>query len=1296
MLTYISWTKKINQGGLFMSNASTLEKTMRCNLMITNNARKGIQEWSTDEHDFFNIQREFRVYIEKRPVNNQGNISIALYFDNIENVALTEKLGGKVAVMDCVLQNNGFLATGFHLRGARVPIQTNRRLPVSLTFVTEKNNGAGLPIQLHTRIRELPVAEERSEYVKKRISSWEGYLKIQERNADIADITASFSRIQFNEDFSRVSLMGSEVNGDEWNKIKGLSISFKGYQNDIGDVLKADRGKNIIEIELRPKYREMARKNSLHPKFKEVVFSNFATLSQIRRLRKGFEDLQNGLAANANLEKILFEDRPTIRITNKQKELEFHNRLNEFQQEAVVGAMSAEDLYVIQGPPGTGKTTVISEICQQNAKAGLRTLVASQSNLAVDNALSRLLSNKEIRILRFGRTESIEEEGKRFIEENVGQYWKEQTLATLKAELEKQASKEETLKQQLADIYSEEKSIKEEQLRLEEAIERKVIAQAKHDEHNNEIRKLKKALVLLKKEREEIEASLLPLRTRSEQLAEEIEKMDKFVEENPTAQEVTELIGQLTKEIENAHEKILFKETMDSLQRTQKEIEETREQYHLLHKKLGALETFRKEIETIRKVDELKERMELCEITPSSLVKRQMEELDVLIENIKSSADWQDLYARLRSAIEFIEKLLRKYKFPVENVKNNMGRSGVVFDSTYTVKEIHQFMNRLKHIMTSDEDELTTEKLAILLEGLYVREKYVLKLQANVQFSKNNSISKYQAIKTQVGSELDNALIILQKQTNTLIDMGSTQKNRLAMLEQKIQQTYKDIEMYENIPMLAILSSSLSDMEKKREILTSTFEKISSYMEQLVHKKSDWENINTQVIEKETILQEKELESKKVNAQGLEQERHLKALDEIILQNPETALKKSKEKMVELVQEAGKLKQQLDSLPVTQALQAEWYSLLQDANDHDLEEIRKLYVRHANVIGTTCVASARKEFMENYPTFDVVIIDEVSKATPPELLLPMLKGKKIILVGDHHQLPPLVGEDTLDETLQAILEESDSLEEKEELKKLLKESLFERLFKNLPKSNKTMLAIQYRMHESIMETITPFYEEENYRLQCGLSDSDAMRDHLLDSNIVKRKDHLLWVDMPNEKRYFEERMKNGKSRFNQAELDSIRKILIDLNKATETAKQEGKMEQHEKKSIGVISFYGEQVKRIDRLIQQELNLKHLNFRTGTVDKFQGMEMDVIILSMVRNNQDKSGDIGFANDYRRLNVALSRARELLILVGSVEMFTKRAKQKSSREMYGRLKRIVKEKEGFRNPEMIEQGSRVGVK
>src|SRR5690606_39675834 len=142
-----------------------------------------------------------------------------------------------------------------------------------------------------------------------------------------------------------------------------------------------------------------------------------------------------GLSVNPNLENILFEDRPKLSERKKSMQIEFHNHLNEYQREAVTGALESEDIYVIQGPPGTGKTTVISEICYQNVKLGLKTLIASQPNLAVDNAVGRLLSNKDIRILRYGRTDSIEEEGKKFIEENVAEYWKDQTFEAISKEI---------------------------------------------------------------------------------------------------------------------------------------------------------------------------------------------------------------------------------------------------------------------------------------------------------------------------------------------------------------------------------------------------------------------------------------------------------------------------------------------------------------------------------------------------------------------------------------------------------------------------------------------------------------------------------------------------------------------------------------------------------------------------------------------------------------------------------------------------------------------------------------------
>ena len=74
-----------------------------------------------------------------------------------------------------------------------------------------------------------------------------------------------------------------------------------------------------------------------------------------------------------------------------------------------------------------------------------------------------------------------------------------------------------------------------------------------------------------------------------------------------------------------------------------------------------------------------------------------------------------------------------------------------------------------------------------------------------------------------------------------------------------------------------------------------------------------------------------------------------------------------------------------------------------------------------------------------------------------------------------------------------------------------------------------------------------------------------------------------------------------------------------MNAATAKAKEQGLIPVDTLKSVGVISFYAEQVKRINRLIEQEISVPHLHIRTGSVDKFQGMEMDVILVSMVRNN-----------------------------------------------------------------------------
>ncbi|MBO1913478.1 hypothetical protein J4G37_52780, partial [Microvirga sp. 3-52] len=129
--------------------------------------------------------------------------------------------------------------------------------------------------------------------------------------ADIADITSVFSGASLNADFNKLQVICTGLKSNEWKAINNFSVRLKGIQNEIGAVINTNRSKKIVEIELNRKYQELARKNEWQPwTFKEVIFSNFSELSQVKRLRKGFKDLQDGLAANANLEKVLFEKRP--------------------------------------------------------------------------------------------------------------------------------------------------------------------------------------------------------------------------------------------------------------------------------------------------------------------------------------------------------------------------------------------------------------------------------------------------------------------------------------------------------------------------------------------------------------------------------------------------------------------------------------------------------------------------------------------------------------------------------------------------------------------------------------------------------------------------------------------------------------------------------------------------------------------------------------------------------------------------------------------------------------------------
>lgn len=338
-----------------------------------------------------------------------------------------------------------------------------------------------------------------------------------------------------------------------------------------------------------------------------------------------------------------------------------------------------------------------------------------------------------------------------------------------------------------------------------------------------------------------------------------------------------------------------------------------------------------------------------------------------------------------------------------------------------------------------------------------------------------------------------------------------------------------------------------------------------------------------------------------------------------------------------------------------------WKNELEAKDKHSRTEFSRLYRSNVNLVAATCSICGSRDFMESYSDmfggnersdmfFDVVIMDEASKATPLEMAVPLVLGKKIIVIGDHKQLPPMMDENTIDSALEKI-------GKKEIAEKLQKaESQFKRLFEAAAKVRKTIVATldtQYRMHEQIMNTIKQFYQEElaaTGGLKCGITETMDIPDlankgsrwHGITLNpIIQPSTHAVWIDVRTPETYLSPGYKN------EGELKAIDLVLKALQQADGYSEFVNAQQKPEDKEIGIITFYSAQSREIRKMY------KGKNYRMDVVDRFQGMERNIIIVSTVRSNP--KNNIGFAKEIERINVAFSRARRLLIVVGNKRQF-----------------------------------------
>lgn len=389
----------------------------------------------------------------------------------------------------------------------------------------------------------------------------------------------------------------------------------------------------------------------------------------------------------------------------------------------------------------------------------------------------------------------------------------------------------------------------------------------------------------------------------------------------------------------------------------------------------------------------------------------------------------------------------------------------------------------------------------------------------------------------------------------------------------------------------------------------------------------------------------------------------------------------------------------------------EYITALERKNPDYIEDLRMYYLKelennplriqksiqnYISTVGATCQGTQSKDVLttkknilelansnkkttslEEYEKYENILIDEAARSTPLDLLIPMSLAKnRIILVGDHRQLPQII-DDTLLENIKKN-EKDDTI--KSLIEKHIQQSMFETLMSSLKKLTEKdgierviTLDKQYRMHPTMGDFVSRiFYETEEENKSKNRKIESPRPASEFEYSLGKIKEPLIWFDVPYTKDNGDIKDSSG-SRYRTIEAEKIAQFIAEhINNPLNI-----------NMTFGVITFYAKQREEIMKALfnyditdklgsKYKIKSKYTNYNTGdniieklrvgTVDAFQGMEFDFVFLSMVRSNKilnlDSQKSInskyGFLTYYNRLCVAMSRQKRMLAIFGDAEM------------------------------------------
>ena len=326
----------------------------------------------------------------------------------------------------------------------------------------------------------------------------------------------------------------------------------------------------------------------------------------------------------------------------------------------------------------------------------------------------------------------------------------------------------------------------------------------------------------------------------------------------------------------------------------------------------------------------------------------------------------------------------------------------------------------------------------------------------------------------------------------------------------------------------------------------------------------------------------------------------------------------------------------------TSSFEAQKAEIVQEFVHRLEDEYEDIVHKYSTTTAATCQASLDLK-LGSHEVFDLVIIDEAARANPLDLLIPMSMGKKIILVGDHKQLPHMLEPDVVKK-----IQQDPEFKEMPELEKSLFQHMYDMLEKvKKPKAMK--LVRQYRMHPVICRFVSnQFYGDE---LVSGIG--EEARSSPVTINEGKA---LTFINVP--KTEGMETYGSAGSKRRDAEVGVVMKQLrmILNNMPREMYNSDDPTE----RKVGIITFYSAQATALKQRMEQILDTEQMeHVEIGTVDAFQGKEYAYVILSCVRSNDEDEDEksVGFLVKPNRLCVAFSRAKRQLITCGDSETLSR---------------------------------------